>query len=54
MGAFAACSGARRSEVLRALASDADVAGRVITIREKKRVKGKRSTRAAPPRLSQR
>ncbi len=51
--AFAAYTGARRSEILRALASDVDLPGGIITIREKKRVVGKRSTRTAPitPRL---
>ena len=45
---FAAYTGARRSEILRALASDVDLSGGTITIREKKRVVGKRSTRTAP------
>jgi integrase len=45
--AFAAYTGARRSEMLRALVTDID-AGGVITIREKKRLKGKRSNRGAP------
>jgi integrase len=55
MVAFAAYTGARRSEMLRALVNDADLAGNVVTIREKKRVKGKRSTRTAPltPKLSE-
>ena len=48
MVVFAAYTGARRSEMLRALASDVDLAGGTITIREKKRVVGKRSTRTAP------
>src|SRR5262249_12579781 len=48
MVAFAAYTGARRSEMLRALATDVDLAGGVITIREKKRVQGKRSHRLAP------
>jgi integrase len=54
MVAFAAYTGARRSEVLRALAADVDLAAGVVTVREKKRVKGKRSTRTAPlaPRLA--
>jgi integrase len=53
--AFAAYTGARRSEILRALVTDVDLAGGVVTIREKKRVKGKRSTRTAPvtPRLAE-
>jgi len=52
---FAAYTGARRSEILRALASDVDLTGGIITIREKKRVVGKRSTRTAPitPRLGE-
>src|SRR5207245_1824994 len=48
MVAFAAYTGARRSEMLRALVSDVDLAGGTVTIREKKRVRGKRSTRTAP------
>jgi integrase len=52
---FAAYTGARRSEILRALASDVDLAGGTITIREKKRVVSKRSTRTAPitPKLAE-
>jgi integrase len=55
MVVFAAYTGARRSEMLRALASDVDLSGGVVTIREKKRVVGKRSTRTAPitPRLAE-
>jgi integrase len=55
MVAFAAFTGAPRSEILRALASDVDLAGGIITIREKKRVVGKRSTRTAPitPKLAE-
>ena len=48
MMTFAAYTGARRSEMLRALVTDVDLAAGIITIREKKRVKGKRSTRSAP------
>jgi len=48
MVAFAAYTGARRSELLRALASDVDLGGRTATLREKKRVKGRRSNRTAP------
>ena len=48
MVVFAAFTGARRSEMLRALVSDVDVAGGTVTIREKERVVGKRSTRTAP------
>src|SRR4051794_32127043 len=55
MVVFAAYPGARRSEILRALASDVDLPGGIITIREKKRVVGRRSTRTAPitPKLNQ-
>jgi integrase len=55
MVAFAAYTGARRSEMLRALVTDIDLAGGVVTIREKKRVRGKRSTRSAPvtPKLAE-
>jgi integrase len=55
MVAFAAYTGARRSEMLRALVTDLDLEGGTVTIREKKRVKGKRSTRTAPitPRLAE-
>lgn len=55
MVAFAAYTGARRSEMLRALVADADLAGGAVTIREKKRVVGKRSTRTAPltPKLAE-
>jgi integrase len=54
MVAFAAYTGARRSEILRALVSDVDLDGGTVTVREKKRVVGKRSTRTAPltPRLA--
>jgi integrase len=52
--ALAAYTGARRSEMLRALVTDVDLDG-VITIREKKRIIGKRSTRTAPiaPKLAE-
>jgi integrase len=55
MVAFAAYTGARRSEMLRALASDVDLAGGTVTIREQKRVRGRRSTRTAPitPKLAE-
>jgi integrase len=55
MVAFAAYTGARRSEMLRALVSDVDLDGGTVTIREKKRIRGKRSTRTAPltPRLAE-
>ena len=45
---FAAYTGARRSEILRALASDVDLPGGTVIIREKKRLVGRRSTRNAP------
>jgi len=48
MVASSAYTGARRSEMLRALAADVDLAGETVTIREKKRVKGKRSNRTTP------
>jgi integrase len=41
-------SGARRSEMIRARAEDVDLAGRTLTIREKKRVKATRTTRRVP------
>jgi integrase len=55
MMAFAAYTGARRSEILRALPADVDVAAGIVTIREKKRVEGRRSTRTAPvtPKLAE-
>jgi integrase len=53
--AFAAYTGARRSEIIRALVTDLDLKAGTVTIREKKRLKGKRSTRTAPltPTLAQ-
>lgn len=45
---FAAHTGARRSEIVRALPSDVDLAGSVATICEKKRDKKKRTTRRVP------
>jgi integrase len=48
MVAFAAYTGARRSEILWALVTDVDLDGKVVTVREKKRQKDKRSTRTAP------
>jgi integrase len=53
MFAFAAYTGARRSEVLRCELRDVDFAANAITIREKKRAKGKLTTRRVPmsPRL---
>jgi integrase len=48
MVAFAAYTGARRSELLRVLVTDLDLAGSTVIIREKKRTKGKRSNRMVP------
>jgi integrase len=48
MVAFAAYTGARRSELLRVLIDDADLEGGTALVREKKRVRGKRSTRRVP------
>jgi integrase len=45
---FAAHTGARRSEIVRALPSDVDLANSVVTIREKKRDKSKTTTRRVP------
>jgi len=45
---MAAHTGARRSELLRMQVTDLDAEGGSVLIREKKRVKGKRSTRRAP------
>lgn len=45
---FAAHTGARRSELLRALVGDVDFAAGVATIREKKRTRGQRTTRRVP------
>jgi integrase len=55
MIAFAAYTGARRSEMLRALASDIDLKAGIAILREKKRVKGKLSNRTAPitPKLAE-
>ena len=48
MVAFAAHTGGRRSELLRILIDDVDLESGTALIREKKRVKGKRSTRRVP------
>jgi len=48
MFVFAAYTGARRSEIVRALLSDVDLAIGVVTIREKKRDKSKLTTRRVP------
>lgn len=45
---FAAHTGARRSEIVRAIPSDIDLAAGVVTIREKKRDKAKNTTRRVP------
>lgn len=45
---FAAHTGARRSEVLRVRVHDVNWADETVTIHEKKRVKGKRTTRRVP------
>jgi len=45
---FATYTGARRSEVLRSELDDLDFVSSVVTIREKKRVRGKMSTRTVP------
>jgi integrase len=45
---FAAQTGARRSELLRVLIDDVDLEGKTALVREKKRVRGKRSTRRVP------
>jgi integrase len=48
MVCFAAHTGARRSELLRARAADIDFQGKTVLINEKKRVRGKRTTRRVP------
>ena len=45
---FAAHTGARRAEMLRAQVSDVDFAGQTVLIREKKRARGKTTTRRIP------
>ncbi len=45
---FAAHTGARRSEILRARLIDLDLAGKTVTIHERKRVKGRATTRRVP------
>jgi hypothetical protein len=42
---FAAHTGARRSEILRALVADVDFIGNTVLVREKKRTRGQRTTR---------
>jgi integrase len=48
MFAFVAHTGARRSEMIRSQFDDIDLDAGIITIREKKRVKGRLTTRAVP------
>lgn len=48
LACMAGHTGARRSELIRMQVADVDFAGGSVTVREKKRVKGKRSTRRAP------
>ena len=52
---LAAHTGARRSEIVSSLKTDFDFEGRFVLIREKKRVRGRRTTRAVPlsPRLAE-
>jgi integrase len=45
---FAAYTGARRSEILRALVADVDFTGNTVLVREKKRSRGQRTTRRVP------
>ena len=45
---FAAHTGARRSEILRALVADVDFAGNTVLVREKKRSRAQRTTRRVP------
>jgi integrase len=48
LACMAAHTGMRRSELVRVLVTDVDFEGGSVVIRERKRVKGKRSTRRAP------
>lgn len=48
MFCFAAYTGARRSEMMRARIADLDLAGKVAVIHEKKRAKGRRTSRRVP------
>lgn len=45
---FAAHTGARRSEILRALVADVDFTGNTVLVREKKRSRSQRTTRRVP------
>jgi integrase len=48
MVGFAAYTGARRSEIIRVKVTDVDLREKVVTVTEKKRVKGKTTTRRVP------
>ena len=48
MACTAAYTGARRSELMRMRVSDIDFTGRAVIVREKKRVRGKHTTRRVP------
>jgi integrase len=48
MLSFAAHTGARRSEILRVCIEDVDFVGKAVLIHEKKRTRGKRTTRRVP------
>src|SRR5438552_5702695 len=48
MFCFAAHTGARRSEIVRALPSDLDLSGGVVTVRERKRDRRRHTTRRVP------
>jgi integrase len=48
MFVFAAHTGCRRSEMLRSVVDDIDLTGRTLTIQEKKRVRGRLTTRSVP------
>lgn len=48
MAMVAAYTGARRSEICRALVSDVDLLGRTFTIQERKRARSRRTTRTVP------
>jgi integrase len=45
---FASHTGARRSEILRALVADVDFTGNTVLVREKKRIRSRRTTRRVP------
>jgi len=48
LAVFAAYTGARRSEIIRAMVEDVDFAGRAVVIHEKKRSRGRRTHRRVP------